>query len=125
MADVILLGAAYGVIESGIVDTSAFNHDFEGLDFSLMTIPGLGVSVYWFPYFVFIHAVWSINVPIALVESLVPQRRTKPWLGDTGLASLPCSTSRAPPISVGTYDPRKASASTRRNTPEQPSLRWS
>jgi hypothetical protein len=31
------------------------------------------------------HAVWSIGVPIALVEALVPGRATAPWLGRTGL----------------------------------------
>jgi hypothetical protein len=31
------------------------------------------------------HAVWSIAVPIAVVETLVPERRTTPWLGRAGL----------------------------------------
>ena len=82
---IVLLGAAYGVIESGLVDTSMFNQQFETYDFSLMTIEAVGVSVYWFPYFVFIHAVWSISVPIAIVETCVPQRRPTPWLGNFGL----------------------------------------
>jgi hypothetical protein len=63
-----------------------YNQMFETYDFSLMTVEPLGVSVYWFPYFVFIHAVWSIGVPIALVETFVPQRRTTPWLGSFGLS---------------------------------------
>lgn len=32
-----------------------------------------------------LHAVWSICVPIAIVETFVPDRRTRPWLGRTGL----------------------------------------
>ena len=32
-----------------------------------------------------LHAVWSICVPIALIETFVPDRRTKPWLGRAGL----------------------------------------
>ena len=36
--------------------------------------------------FVVGHAVWSISIPIAVVESLVPGRRTTPWLGNPGLA---------------------------------------
>lgn len=31
------------------------------------------------------HAVWSIAVPIAVVETLVPERRTTPWPGRAGL----------------------------------------
>jgi len=82
---IVMLGAAYGVIESGVVDTSMFNQMFQTYDFSLMTVESLGVSVYWFPYFVFIHAVWSITVPIVLIEAFVPQRRTTPWLSNVGL----------------------------------------
>jgi hypothetical protein len=33
-----------------------------------------------------LHAIWSTCVPIALVEALVPERSTTPWLGKTGLA---------------------------------------
>ena len=32
-----------------------------------------------------LHTVWSICVPIAIVESLVPDRQTRPWLGRVGL----------------------------------------
>jgi hypothetical protein len=32
------------------------------------------------------HAVWSIAVPIAVVELMVPERAHRPWLGRTGLA---------------------------------------
>jgi hypothetical protein len=35
-----------------------------------------------------LHAVWSICVPIALIETLVPSRRTTPWLGQIGLAVI-------------------------------------
>src|SRR5690606_24742630 len=31
------------------------------------------------------HTVWSICVPIAIVEALVPRRSTTPWLGWFGL----------------------------------------
>jgi hypothetical protein len=48
--------------------------------------PALGISVSDLLSFVVGHAVWSIGVPIAMVEALVPGRRTTPWLGRVGLA---------------------------------------
>lgn len=47
--------------------------------------PALGISAYYAVAFAAGHAIWSISVPIALVETLVPRRRTTPWLGRVGL----------------------------------------
>jgi hypothetical protein len=46
----------------------------------------LGISAINALHFVVGHAVWSITIPIALVELLAPARRSQPWLGKTGLA---------------------------------------
>jgi uncharacterized membrane protein len=84
---ILLLGAAYGVIEAGLADQSLFNPTFEGHDFQSVTpIPALGISAENSLSFVAGHAVWSIGIPIALVEHLTPARRTTPWLGPVGLA---------------------------------------
>jgi hypothetical protein len=84
---ILLLAAAYGVIEAGLVDQSLFNPTFEGHDFQAVTpIPGLGISAYNAMSFIIGHAVWSIGIPIAIVEMLTPKRRTTPWLGSKGLA---------------------------------------
>jgi len=32
-----------------------------------------------------LHVIWSIGIPIALVESRFPRRRTEPWLHTPGL----------------------------------------
>jgi hypothetical protein len=83
---ILLLGAAYGVIEAGLVDQSLFNPSFETWDFQAVTpIPALGISAFNALSFVVGHAVWSIGIPIALVELLTPARRTTPWLGKVGL----------------------------------------
>ena len=85
-AAILLLGAAYGVIEAGLVDQSLFNPSFEGHDFQPVTpVPWLGISAYYLTVFVAGHAIWSIGVPVALTELLVPARRTAPWLGLPGL----------------------------------------
>ncbi|MCO1660434.1 hypothetical protein [Pseudonocardia humida] len=83
---ILLLGAAYGVIEAGLVDQSLFNPSLDGWDFLAVTpVPALGISAWHAMSFVMGHAVWSIAVPIALAELLVPDRAREPWLGRTGL----------------------------------------
>ncbi|GAA4219337.1 hypothetical protein FHR32_000365 [Streptosporangium album] len=84
---VILLASAYGVLEAGLLDQSLFNPSFEGYDFQgAAHIPVLGISAHYVLTFVGGHAIWSIGVPIAVVETLVPRRSTTPWLGGSGLA---------------------------------------
>jgi hypothetical protein len=81
---ILMLAAAYGVIEAGAFDGSLFNTGFDGLDFGAMFSPALGFSPYYAFHFVVGHAIWSISVPIALVEALFPAHRTTPWLGPVG-----------------------------------------
>ena len=83
---ILMLGAAYGVIEAGAFDGSLFNPGFDGLDFGAMFSPALGFSPYYALHFVVGHAIWSIAVPIALVEAVFPAHRMTPWLGPVGLA---------------------------------------
>jgi hypothetical protein len=74
------------VLQPGLLDQSLFNPSYEGYNFqSVAHVPALGVSAHWAMTPVGGHAVWSIAVPIAVVETLVPERRTTPWLGRTGL----------------------------------------
>jgi hypothetical protein len=85
---ILALGLAYGLIEAGLIDQTLFNAsqltgDAVG---AAAYVPALGISVSDLLSFVVGHAVWSIAVPIAMVEALVPGRRTTPWLGRGGLA---------------------------------------
>jgi hypothetical protein len=83
----LLLAVAYGVLQPGLLDQSLFNPTYEGYDFQTVAhVPVLGISAHYALAFVVGHAVWSIAVPIAMVETLVPDRRTTPWLGRAGLA---------------------------------------
>jgi len=83
---ILVLGLAYGLIEAGLVDQSLFNADFEGhVNDAVTPVPGLGIDAYNTITFLVGHAVWSIAVPIAIVELLTPRRRTTPWLGRIGL----------------------------------------
>jgi hypothetical protein len=85
----ILLATAYGLLEEGIVTQSLFNPNFEHLrllDYGF--VPALGTGLPWAVYVVILHVVWSICVPIGLVEALFPGRRTTPWLGRIGFGVI-------------------------------------
>jgi hypothetical protein len=83
---ILILALAYGVFEEGITTQSLFDKDYATghlLDHGF--IPALGISVPWTLTVLAVHTVWSISVPIALVEELTPARRTVPWLKVPGL----------------------------------------
>ena len=79
---VILLGAAYGAIEEGLLEPTWFTP-------RLFPHPyGVAAGVYW-TYAAFnigYHAIFSIAIPIALTGVLFPAWRHRPWLGRTGLS---------------------------------------
>lgn len=82
----ILLALAYAVIEEAFVTQSLFNRDYLGLGLlEYGYIPVLGIGVWWTVFVLAIHVIWSISVPIALVESLTPHARETPWLGRLGM----------------------------------------
>ena len=76
---IVTLALAYGVLEEGILTQSLFNPNYAGHH---LLADGL---LPWALFVLALHAVWSISVPIALVEGLVPDRRTTPWLKTPGL----------------------------------------
>lgn len=83
----LLLALAYAVFEEGLVTQSLFDPGYVGANLLSVTyLPALGIGVWWTVFVLTLHTVWSITVPIALVESYVPQRAGTPWLGNVGLA---------------------------------------
>jgi hypothetical protein len=83
---IVLLAGAYGVLEEGLWDKTLFNRDWAHLhllDYGYQH--WLGTSPVWGIFVLTLHFVWSISVPIALVEALVPARARTPWLGKVGL----------------------------------------
>ncbi len=84
-AAIVLLATAYGLFEEGFVTQSLFNPDYlhlRLLDYGFL--PALGTALPWAVFVIAIHVVWSITVPIALIESAFPSRRDQPWLGTLG-----------------------------------------
>jgi hypothetical protein len=84
---IIAFAAAYALIEEGVVDQMLFNPGYLGLDSfeGYAPIPGLGMSTTLTEGSVMLHTVWSICVPIAVIEAF-DDDRTRPWLGRVGLA---------------------------------------
>src|SRR5579871_3888487 len=81
----LLLALAYGLLEEGIVIQTLFNPNYLGLHLLRHAwIPALGIGGWWTVFVLTLHTVWSISVPIALVEGLYAERRTQPWLGRLG-----------------------------------------
>jgi hypothetical protein len=91
---IVLLAAAFGFAQAGLVDQSLLNPGFlDDTEFrdlaaaaQATAIPGLGISVEQLLDYVGNHIALSICAPIAIVESMVaPARRSAPWLGRPGL----------------------------------------
>ncbi len=80
-----LFAAAYALVEEGPVDQMVFNPGYLGLGSfaGYAEIPGLGISGTLVLWSLALHTVWSICVPIALVEAFDPTP-TEPWLGRIG-----------------------------------------
>lgn len=82
-----LLALAYAVVEEGLVTQTLFSRSYFGFDLLAEAyIPAIGMGGWWTLYVLALHTVWSIAVPIAVVEAFVPEREAKPWLGPVGLA---------------------------------------
>jgi hypothetical protein len=84
---IFLLALAYALIEEGLACQTLFNPHYVGFELLREAyIPALGMGGWWTLFVLTLHTVWSISVPIAIVESFVPERATTPWLGWPGLA---------------------------------------
>jgi hypothetical protein len=70
---ILLLGAAYAIIEEAFTTQSLFNPHYLGMH--LLThawIPSLGISAWWTLFMLNVHPFWSMGVSIALAEGLFP-----------------------------------------------------
>lgn len=85
----VLLAAAYALIEEGPVDQLLWNDTYAGQDLlhGPSYLPALGMSVELTQAILALHTVWSICVPIALVETFARARRTEPWLRTGGFVA--------------------------------------
>ncbi len=84
-AGVLLLGAAYGVLEEGLTCKSFFNPFWTDTGYLSIYGRALGVNWVWAFGLTFYHMVVSITVPIFLVEAIFPEAASEPWLRKRGL----------------------------------------
>lgn len=82
---VLVLGAAYSVLEEGLVVTSWFNPYWP----DVLSLHGysrwLGTNWFWALSLTMYHAVVSITLPIVLAEALFPRLAARPWLRRRGI----------------------------------------
>ena len=76
----ILLGAAYGIIEEGLMVQSFFNPYW--MDLGKLAAYGrwLGVNWIWTAELIIFHAVVSIAIPITLTQLIFPEQKDSSWL---------------------------------------------
>jgi hypothetical protein len=88
---IVLLAFAYAVFEEAFTTQTLFNPDYLHMNMHLLDhafIPALGIGAWWTIFVLTLHTVWSVSTSIALVEALVPDRATTPWVGGIGLSVI-------------------------------------
>jgi hypothetical protein len=83
---IVLLAAAFGVVEAGLVDQSRFSRDYRDIPYwhdlaDPTYVAPIGLSIFLAVSFVANHVIASLAGPIALVEGLAGSRGREPWLG--------------------------------------------
>ena len=84
---ILLLGAAYALIEEAFTTQSLFNPDYLHLHQHFLShawISFLHTGGWWTLFMLNLHTFWSISASIALVEALFPAQAREPWLGRLG-----------------------------------------
>lgn len=84
----LVLGAAYGVIEEGLMVKSFFDPGW--MDLGILGVYGrwLEVNWVWAEWLTIYHAIFSTVIPIILVEVTYPDMRNERWLSNRKLASV-------------------------------------
>lgn len=87
-ASLLVLGAAYGIIEEGLMVKSFFDPSWP--DLGLLGVFGRweGVNWVWAEMLTVYHAVFSITIPVQLTELACPLQRDQPWASRRPLAAL-------------------------------------
>jgi hypothetical protein len=85
IGSVLLLGAAYGILEEGLMVASFFNPNWP--DVGILGVFGrwLDVNWVWALGLTIYHAIVSITIPIMLVEIMYPERKNEPWVSSREL----------------------------------------
>lgn len=84
----LLLGAAYGIIEEGLMVKSFFDPNW--VDIGILGSYGrwVGVNWVWSLELTIYHAVISISIPVLLAELIFIGKRNESWVGQKGFIIL-------------------------------------
>jgi hypothetical protein len=89
MGSLLLLGAAYGVLEEGLMVASFQNPHWQDLGILGEFGRWLGVNWVWAVELTAYHAIVSVTVPVMLVELVYPEAKAEPWLRGRWLWVVP------------------------------------
>ena len=103
----LLLGAAYGIVEEGITCKSFFNPNWTDTGFSSVYGRAWGVSWVWTFGLTAYHMVVSITAPIFLTEALFSARAQGPWLRRRGWITASTSLSLVAILGFVAFDNRQ------------------
>ena len=83
-----ILGAAYGISEEGLMVKSFFDPNW--MDLGVLGSYGrwMDVNWVWAEWLTIYHAIFSIAIPITLVELAYAEKRNESWIGNKTLISL-------------------------------------
>jgi len=87
-ATILLLGAAYGVLEEGVALSTLFDPNAGPVGALGAYGHWLGVNWIWAAGIVPFHAIFSISIPILLLGMAIPQTRLKPLLSRRGTITV-------------------------------------
>jgi hypothetical protein len=82
MGSLLLLGAAYGALEEGVMVASWSSPVWPDLGTLGVFGRWLGVNWVWAAELTMYHAIVSITIPVMLVELAYPERKKDTWLSD-------------------------------------------
>lgn len=87
-SSLLLLGAAYGVTEEGLMVKSFFDPTWPDLGILATYGRWAGVNWVWVEMLTIYHAVFSIAIPILVVELIYPSLRRERWVGKRALKGV-------------------------------------
>ncbi len=103
----LLLGAAYGILEEGLTCKSFFNPHWTDTGFLSIYGRAAGVNWVWTFGLTAYHMVVSITVPIFLTEALFPERATGSWLRSRGWKIAGAALALVVALGFFTFDNRQ------------------
>lgn len=83
-----ILGAAYGIIEEGLMVKSFFDPNW--MDLGILGSYGrwMDVNWVWAEWLTIYHAIFSMAIPVTLVELAYAEKRRERWVGNKAFMAL-------------------------------------